>query len=45
MLHHDNDYYIDDDLVIDIPDVVMDNPYNDYEGMDINFDNYHESYI
>ena len=38
MLHHDYDDYIDDELVLDILDVVMDNPYNDSEGLDTNFD-------
>jgi hypothetical protein len=38
MHHVDDDDYIDDDLVLDIPDVVMDNPFNDFEGLDTNFD-------
>ena len=29
---------IDDELVIDILDVVMDNPCNDFEGLDTNVD-------
>ena len=37
MIHLDDDY-IYDDLVLDIPYVVMDNPYNDYEGLDKNLD-------
>ena len=36
MLHLD-----DDDLVIDISDVFMDNPYNDFEGKYTNY-NLHE---
>jgi hypothetical protein len=38
MLHLDDDDYIDDDLVLDIQDVVMDNPFNDFEGLDTNYD-------
>ena len=40
--HIDKDYYIHDDLVLDIPDVVMDNPCNDSKGMDVNFGLDHE---
>lgn len=30
--------------MLDIPDFVMDNPYNDYEGLDVDCDIDHESY-
>jgi len=30
--------HIDDDLVLDIPYVVMDNPFNDSKGQDTNYD-------
>lgn len=33
----DNDDYVDDDLLIDILDVVMDNPQNDFKGLDMNY--------
>jgi hypothetical protein len=32
--------YIDNGVVPNIPDVVMDNPFIDYEGLDTNFDLY-----
>jgi hypothetical protein len=32
----DGDDYIDDELVLYIPDVVMDNHFNDCEGLDTN---------
>jgi hypothetical protein len=38
MLHLDGNDYIDDDLVLDILAVVMNNPFNDFEGLDANFD-------
>jgi len=38
MHHVDDDDYIDDDLVLDIPNVVMDNPFNDSKGLDTNYD-------
>jgi hypothetical protein len=38
MLHLDDDDYIDDNLALAILDVVMDTPFNDSEGLDINFD-------
>jgi len=41
----EEDDYIDYDLVLDIPDVVMDDSYNGFEGLDVDFDLYHESYI
>jgi hypothetical protein len=44
MLHLDYDDYFDDNLVLDIPNVVMDEPFNDFEGLDTNFD-FHESNI
>jgi hypothetical protein len=44
MLHLDNDDYIDVELLLNIPDVVMENPFNDYEGLDTNND-LDESYI
>ena len=34
----DDDYYINDDLVIGIPNVVMYNHFNDFEGLDADFD-------
>ena len=37
MLHLDDDDYIDDELVLEISYVVMDNPFNDFEGLDANF--------
>ena len=36
--HLDDDDYIDDDLDPDVADVVLENPYNDSEGLDTNFD-------
>ena len=33
-----------DGLVLDVANVVLENPYNDYEGLDTNFD-LHESYM
>lgn len=38
LIHHIDDYdYIDDDLMLDIPHVVMENPFNDFEGLATNF--------
>ena len=45
MLQLDYDDYIDDDLVLDIMDVVIGNPYNDSKGLDIDFDLDHESIL
>jgi hypothetical protein len=36
MLHFNENGYIDDDLMLDVPDFVMDNPFNDFEGLDTN---------
>ena len=36
--HLDDDDYIDDDLDPDVADVVLENPYNDSEGLDTNSD-------
>jgi hypothetical protein len=44
MLHLDYHDYIDDEVVLDIPDVVMDNPFNESEGLYTNSD-LDESYI
>jgi len=38
MLDLDDDDYVDDYLVLDIPNDVMGNLYNDFEGLDTNFD-------
>lgn len=42
ILHLDDDDYIDNELVLDILVVVMDNPYNDSKGLDIDFYRDHE---
>jgi len=34
----DDDDYIDGDLALNIPNVVMDNPFNDSKGLDTNYD-------
>jgi len=34
---HDRMLHLDDDLILDIPDVVMENLFNDYEGLDTNY--------
>ena len=38
MLHLDADDYVYDDLVLDITNVVMENPYNDSKRLDTFFD-------
>jgi len=44
MLHIDDDDYIDDELVLYIPNVVMENPFNNSKGLDTNSD-IDETYI
>ena len=38
IIHLDCKDYIDDDLLLDIPNVVMDDPFNDSRWLDTNFD-------
>jgi len=40
----DDDDYMDDDIVLDIPNVVIHNPFNDFKGLDISSD-IDDSYI